>query len=116
MPKITNAKIDNYTTILTEKSRPPSKGGNTKARHSHAIFIDNVKYTFLAFGSQQWVFKADTVSFEYDVVDNKYNNIKNETLVTVDKSGIEVVRGNRATKKLRTADTRLPARRSEWKD
>lgn len=116
MPKITDAKIDNYTTILTEKNRPPSKGCNTKARHSHAIFINNAKYSFLALGSQQWVFKADTVSFEYDVVDDKYNNIKIETLVTVDKSGNEVVRGNRATKKLRTADTRLPARRSEWKD
>lgn len=116
MPQIINAKIENYTTILKEKSRPPSKGGNTKARHSHAIFIDNVMYTFLAFGSQQWAYKTDTVSFEYDVVDDKYNNIKNETLVTVDKNGDHVVRGNRGSKKLRTADTRLPARRSEWKD
>lgn len=116
MPQITNAKIDNYTTILTEKSRPPSKGGNTKARHSHAIFIDNAKYTFLAFGSQHWVFKADTVSFEYDVVDDMYNNIKIATLATVDSNGNEVVRGNRTAKKLRTADTRLPARRSDWKE
>ncbi len=116
MPQIINAKIENYTTILKEKSRPPSKGGNTKARHSHAIFIDNVMYTFLVFGSQQWAYKTDTVSFEYDVVDDKYNNIKKETLVTVDKNGDPVVRGNRGSKKLRTADTRLPARRSEWKD
>lgn len=116
MPEIINSKIENYTTILKEKSRPPSKGGNTKALHSHAIFIDNVKYTFRAFGSQQWAFKTDIVSFEYDVVDDKYNNIKKETLVTIDRSGNPVVRGYRGSKKLRTADTRLPARRSEWKD
>ena len=32
--KIEKAKIEDYQKYLSEKSRPPSKGGNTKALHS----------------------------------------------------------------------------------
>lgn len=35
--EIKDAKIDEYFTDLKEKSRPPSKGGNTKALHAHYI-------------------------------------------------------------------------------
>lgn len=111
--KIENAKIEDYQKYLREKSRPPSKGGNTKARHSHVLFIDGKKYSFLALGSQQWVFKTDLVSFDYELK-GQYRNIDKETLVTIDKSGKEVVRGNRDFKKqLRTADTRMPVSRRE---
>lgn len=111
--KIENAKIESYATYLRENSRPPSKGGNTKARHSHVLGINGEKYSFLALGSQQWVFKTDLVSFEYEL-NGSYKNIKSETLVTVDKNGKEVVRGNRGYKRqLRTAKTRMPASRRE---
>ena len=109
-------KITSYDKYLTEKSRPPSKGGNGKARHSHVITIEGERYSFIAFDSKQWVFKTDTVSFEYEVNDG-YKNIIPETIVTTDKDGKPVVRGNRGyKKKLRTADTRLPGSRRESKD
>lgn len=111
--KITNAKIESYGKYLQENSRPPSKGGNTKALHSHVLTISGEKYSFLGLGSQQWVFKTDSVSFEYEIKGN-YKNIIKETLITIDKSGNEVIRGNREYKKqLRTADTRMPVSRRE---
>lgn len=111
--QINDAKIESYQKFLNEKSRPPSKGGNTKALHSHVLHIDGEKYSFLALGSQQWVFKSDFVSFEYEL-NGSYKNIIKDTLVTTDKSGNEVVRGNRGFKKqLRTADTRMPVNRRE---
>jgi hypothetical protein len=111
--KIEKAKIEDYQKYLKEKSRPPSKGGNTKALHSHVLVIDGEKYSFFAQGSQQWVFKTDLVSFDYELT-GQYKSIKKETLVTIDKSGEKVVRGNRGfKKKLRTADTRMPVSRRE---
>jgi hypothetical protein len=77
------------------------------------LYIEGEKYSFLALGSQQWVFKSDLVSFEYEIK-GSYKNIINGTLVTIDKSGNEVVRGNRGYKRqLRTADTRMPVSRRE---
>lgn len=113
---ITGMQITDYSMFLKEKSRPPSKGGNTKALHSHVLTIDGERYSFLAVGSQQWVYKLDTVSFEYEV-NNGYKNVLKETLKTVDVSGKVVVRGDRGfKKKLRTADTRLPGSRRERRD
>lgn len=114
--KIEGKKIGAYEKYLKENSRPPSRGGNTKALHSHVLEIDGEKYSFLALGSQQWVFKSDTVSFEYEVNDG-YKNIDKETIVTIDRNGRPIVRGNRGFKsKLRTATTRLPGSRREQRD
>lgn len=114
--QIENKKIDEYFTILREKSRPPSKGGNTKARHAHCIKIDGVLYSFLAFGSKHWVFKTDLVSFQFEM-NGIYRNILPETIRTIDKDGNEVRRGLRNfSKPLRTADARLPASRRECRD
>ncbi|TVU87765.1 hypothetical protein FQP89_19490 [Vreelandella titanicae] len=111
--KIENAKIEDYQKYLKEKSRPPSRGGNTKSLHAHILVIDGKQYSFLALGSQQWVFKTDLVSFEYEL-DGQYRNVDKETLVTTDKSGNKVVRGNRGFKRqLRTADARMPVSRRE---
>lgn len=113
MNKITNKKIESYSKYLKEKSRPPSRGGNTKAFHAHYLVIGGETYSFLALGSQQWVFKTDLVSFEYEIK-GTYKNIIVDTLTTVDKNGCEVVRGNRGCKrKLRTADARMPVSRRE---
>lgn len=101
--RIENKSITEYKLLLRENSRPPSRGGNTRALHSHALNIEGEKYSFLALGSQRWVFKSDTVSFEYDV-ENGYKNIAVETIVTLDSKGNSVIRGNRSHKnKLRTA-------------
>lgn len=114
MPKIEGRRISKYTTFLQENSRPPSRGGNTKALHSHQMIIDGEKYSFLAFGSKHWVYKRDTVSFEYETKDI-YKNIIKESLLTVDENGKKVVRGLRNfDKPLRTAETRMPVSRREF--
>ena len=111
--KIENKKITGYSLYLKEASRPPSRGGNTSALHSHVLDIDGEIYSFLARGSQQWVYKSDTVSFEYEL-NGTYKNIKQETIVTLDSKKNTVVRGNRGYKKqLLTAKTRLPASKRE---
>lgn len=116
MPEIQNRKIEAYRTYLKEPSRPPSKGGNTRALHSHVLVIDGQNYSFLALGSQQWVFKADTVSFTFEV-SNGYNNISTETLITRNPNGQSIVRGNREYKAtLRTAVSRMPGSRREQRD
>ena len=113
---VTNKKISDYKKILTEKSRPPSRGGNSKARHTHIVTIDGERYSFIAFDSKQWIFKTDIVSFDYEVK-NGYNNIAPDSIATIDKNGKPVVRGNRGfVKKLRTAGTRLPGSRREQRD
>lgn len=111
-------KITGYTTALREPGRPPSKGGNTSALHGHRIEIDGVWYSFLALGKQKWVFASDVVSFKWmwDPTE-QYRNIVKDSLRTWDRRGAAVIRGNRGSKPiLRTAETRLPARRSEWSD
>ena len=114
--KLADKRVTEYRVFLKEEYRPPSKGGNTRARHAHVITIDRETYSFLALGSQKWVYKTDTVSFEYETK-GTYKNIIKETLVTVDATGHQVVRGNRGIKKrLRTAPTRLPGSRREQRD
>ena len=66
--------------FLREKYRSPSKGGNTKALHSHVLTIDGGQYSFLALGTKQWAYKSDTVSFEYEISGN-YLNIKKRKLL-----------------------------------
>lgn len=114
--KIENKKITGYRLFLKENYRPPSKGGNTSALHAHIIEIDGDKYSFLALGSQQWIFKSDSVSFEYEIKDG-YKNIDVKTIVTRDRKQAIVVRGNRRSKlQLRTALTRVPSSRREQRD
>jgi hypothetical protein len=114
--KIENKHFQDYRLFLFEKSRPPSKGGNTKALHTHVLTIDGERYSFFALGSQQWAHKSDLVSFEYDLKDG-YKNIVRETFVTVTNAGEPVVRGNRGFKaQLRTADARMPGSRREQRD
>jgi hypothetical protein len=106
--RVDNATVEDYRTDLREEYRPPSRGGNTSALHAHYLTIAGVGYSFLALGSCRWVYKGDTVSFEYELK-GQYRNIKRDTIRTLDSKGCEVVRGNRGFKpKLRTAPARLP--------
>jgi hypothetical protein len=111
--KIENKKFETYGKFLREKSRPPSRGGNTNALHAHVLTIDGETYSFLSPGSQQWAFKSDTVSFEFEI-NGDYKNIIKETFIATAPSGDPVIRGNHGFKpKLRTADARMPVSRRE---
>lgn len=113
---IKNGKITEYKMFLAENSRPPSKGGNTQALHTHRLQVDGENYTFRALGSQQWAFKSDTISFDFDERD-KYRNVLSDTIKTLHRTGQPVIRGNRSSKgQLRTAVTRMPGSRREQRD
>lgn len=106
-----------YGAYLKENHRPPSRGGNTKAWHQHVLTIDGEKYSFLALGQRKWVFKDDTMSFEWEWdKSNSYRNIISETVRVWNKDGEEIVRGHRGSKVWRTAITRAPVSRREWRD
>jgi hypothetical protein len=90
--KIENAKIEEYSNCLIGKRRPFSKGERTRALHMHYVTINKIKYSFKALGTRQWVYKQDTVSFEYET-NGEFKNIINNTLVTIDKKGVTIVRG-----------------------
>ena len=115
--EIKDQHFQNYTAFLHEKSRPPSKGGNTSALHIHTFFIDGEKYSFFARGSKQFAYKGETVSFLYrkkEVGEKTYFNVVMQTIVSKDKNGVEQKRGDRSYKQtLRTADARLPGSRRE---
>ncbi len=114
---VTNANISDYSTSLIENHRPPSKGGNGAALHVHSFSIDGERYSFCALGFRQLAYVTDLVSFTYYLDREGKRKIRKSTLRTVDKNGRSIRRGNRGFKKtLRTATTRLPARRSDWKD
>lgn len=114
--KIENAKIEKYSNYLIEESRPPSRGGNTEALHRHFVTINKITYSFQALGTKQWVFKEDTVSFDYET-NGQYKNIIPDTLETINKKGETVVRGIRGEKnKLRTAKARMPVSRREMRN
>lgn len=105
-----------YTTVLIEPGRPPSKGGNTRALHSHRLTIDGEHYSLLALGTKRWVFKTDVVSFDFITATEGYRNILKQSLRTFDKNGKAVPRGDRGAKsKLRTAQARAPGSRREWR-
>lgn len=62
--QIEKAQVQDYRVYLKDKSRPPSRGGNKRAWHQHAITIDGERYSFLAPWSGKYVYKEETVSFE----------------------------------------------------
>lgn len=114
--RVESKKITSYVMFLKEPSRPPSRGGNTGALHSHVLEIEGERFSFLALGSQKWVFKSDIVSFEYKI-ENGYKNIIKDTIITIDRNGNMVSRGNRNFKaQLRFAPARLPGSRREQRD
>ena len=116
MPSIKDARIEDYTTLLIEPSRSPSRGGNGRAWHSHQITIDGTRYSWRGLGFRQWVYKSDTVSFEWEFdKTEKYRNVDPHSIKTIDKSGKAVTRGERGTKGWRTATQRAPVSRREWR-
>lgn len=112
-----NAVVQSYGAYPKDKSRPPSRGGNTGAWHQHVLTIDGETYSFLARGARKWVFASDRVSFEWDWDESRrYRNIVPASLTTVDRHGRSVRRGDRTSKPWRTAEARLPASRREQRD
>jgi hypothetical protein len=114
---IRDATVTLYQKVLTDKYRPPSKGGNARAWHTHILTIKGERYSFQALGARQWVFVGDTVSFDWEWDSTRtYRNVAPESFQTQNNRGEVVVRGDRGRKRWRTADARLPARGSEWRD
>lgn len=112
-----NARRSSYQTILIEPHRPPSKGGNTRAWHSHVLVVDGVRYSFLAIGARRWVYAGDTVSFEWKWdATKKYRNIRSDSIKVRDKNGAVIERGLRGDKPIRTAEARMPVSRREMRD
>jgi len=115
--RIENVKVEKYRVVLKDKYRPPSKGGNTMALHLHVLFVRGKGYSFLNAGSRKFVFKSDTVSFEWKWDGTgKYRNIDPESIAVHDKNGSKVVRQAPASKRWRIAETRTPASRREERD
>ena len=115
--RVERAVPDDYRTTLKDKYRPPSKGGNTAAWHQHGLTINGERFAFLALGAAKWAYAGEAVSFDWRWdPSGTYRNIDPESFAVWNKAGQPVVRGNRGTKPWRTADTRPPGRRSEWKD
>ena len=115
--RVENATIDSYETYLKDKHRPPSRGGNGRAWHSHVIKIGEHTFSFLGLGFRKWAYKTDTISFEWQWDrSQRWRNIDPNTLEARDKNGAEVERGHRGSKPWRTATTRAPVSRREWRD
>ncbi len=115
--KVEKAEVEHYGVYLKDKSRPPSRGGNKRAWHQHVITIAGERYSFLAPWSGKFVYSRETVSFDWDWDETgKYRNADGLSVVAWSADGKPQRRGERGTKPWRTADTRLPARRSEWND
>ena len=115
--RVDQATVEHYGVYLKDKSRPPSRGGNSGAWHQHVLTIAGEKYSFLAPWSGKLVYKGETVSFmwKWDT-SQKYRNADVATVVAWTPAGDEVWRGARGPKRWRTANTRPPGRRSEWED
>lgn len=112
--RVENATVHTYSSKLFEHYRPPSKGGNTRALHTHLLLIGGKTYSFFALGTKQWVFSGDTVSFNYLTTAKGFHNVLRDSILTRDKNGELVERGLRGRKRvLRTAPTRLPGSRRE---
>lgn len=115
--RIDRAEIESYSVILKDKSRPPSRGGNQRAWHRHAMRISGEIYSFLAPWSGKFVYNGETTSFDWDWDESRtYRNVDRSTISAFKKNGEEVVRGERGNKVWRTADTRLPGSRREQRD
>jgi hypothetical protein len=107
--RVERTTLDGYNAILKEPYRPPSQGGNTSAMYQHRLRIGGDIYVFLARGSRKWVYKGDTVSFDWQPdPSGKLRNILLDSFETWNGSGRPVVRGDRRAKpQWRTAPTPL---------
>ena len=93
--KIENAKVLNYQLHRHYSSGRWNMGKDSKngSFYKHVITtLDGNKYSFIAQGHRQYVYKEDTFSFEYEE-NGFYNNIDRESIVVHDKDGIRVWRG-----------------------
>lgn len=90
---------DDYKTVLLEPHRPPSRGGNSRAVHSHQIVIEGVKYYFTAVGTKHWVFSTDSVEFAWYYNKNGLRIILKGTIMTIDKKGEHKDRGDKSVKR-----------------
>src|SRR5712691_1374834 len=80
--RVANAVYESYDTHLAEKSRTPSRGGNSGALHRHVLIIDGDEYSFFAAHSGKFVYKGETVSFTWKWdPSQKYRNIDRNSVI-----------------------------------
>jgi hypothetical protein len=112
--RLEKVPYESYKAYLKDKSRPPSKGGNTGAWHQHVLRVGGHTYSFLALGAAKWAYTGELVSFEWDWDPSRqYRNVKSETFLAWDKKGELIRRGDRGSKPWRVADARMPASRRD---
>jgi len=115
--RVTDVAVADYRAYLVEAYRPPSKGGNTTALHSHVFHVDGDRYSFFSRGSRKWIHAKDRVSFDYVTTEEGYRNVLPASVVVTDAKGNKVQRGLRGWKPtLRSAPAQLPASRREQRD
>src|SRR3954467_13863588 len=89
--RIEKTDVEHYGTYLKEKSRPPSRGGNSGAWHQHVLTIGGEKYSFLAPWSGKLVYKGEAVSFDWEWdASGKYRNADLATVVASKANGEQV--------------------------
>jgi hypothetical protein len=68
-------------------------------------------YSFLAAHAGKFVYKNETVSFDWEWDrTGKHRNVDPGSVVAWNAEGKQIIRGNRAFKEWRTANTMLPGR------
>jgi hypothetical protein len=92
--KCENAVVEKYTYHRIRKPGRWNMGKETKhgSFYSHKLVIGGEKYSFIAQGWRQYVYKGDTCEFHW-VDNNGYKNIDRDTLKVYDKGGTRVWRG-----------------------
>ena len=92
--KCEDAVVEKYTYHRVRKPGRWNMGKETKSGsfYSHKLVIGGEKYSFIAQGWRQYVYKGDTCEFHW-VDNNGYKNIDRDTLKVYDKNGTRVWRG-----------------------
>lgn len=61
-----DAEVEHYGIYSKEKHRSHSKGGNTGAWHPHVLRIGGESLSFLAAHAGKFVYKNETISFDWE--------------------------------------------------
>ena len=111
-PGVIEAATVEYKTFPAEFGRRSGRGGSTNQLHSHVMYIGGTPFSFLAISTKKWVFKGDTVSFRFKLVEKggkTYRNVAPASIEVLDKNGEKVYRGDRSWKTtLRSTPEKLP--------
>ncbi|NML96123.1 hypothetical protein [Novosphingobium olei] len=81
--RVEKAEVEHYAAYLKDKSRRPSRGSNRGALHQHILTVGGETYSLLASWSGKFVYKAETVSFDWELDGSgNYRNVDLASVVT----------------------------------